>query len=460
MAGTARAQLDTAKLAEAHKASDMARNEGKGHSDKANSASLGWGAGDIIQNYASMWEVTEDTYWLTKIGEHFHRIMDNASDPDGDGYLSWQTKRYSCAVAYAHRLHNVSAAQIAPQRQKNSSGAQAAKCSGHTYIIGFHEGPAKFRIIDWDTREVIADGIEYEDGATIAQIEPFEFKITGQTHQGDRFMVRTIAQEPIEFVVHQGMFIYPVALFIEAARSRPELREQFGPDAEEFLAFINKHVFEKNERDWLDMGELGGGYRFEPKITDRMPNRIMVHNQYGALARAWLVLKDVEGAHQLMATRAEQMVRYLHSHLELDEEHNAYRWYSEDYIEYGQPGHNGWGGPREDTSHGGLDVSLAIEAARRGVVFTDEDMVRVANTWLKVMWNQDEEEPLMANRVDGAQPGKHSALFPRWSELSQWDRKVYDLALTAFLAKDEKAQANAAPIMLLCAKRAGVELPQ
>jgi hypothetical protein len=453
--GTSLAQFDAAKPAEGYKAYDMTRNEGNGFSESADSGTLGWGEGAVIQSYAAMWEATEDPYWLAKIAEHFRRIMESASDPDGDGYLSWSTKTYSCAVAHAERLHNVSKTDIEPAVQKNTNGEAAAKCLGHTYLIEFPAGPERFRIVDRDTRELVADDVAYKDGATIAQIPPFRFKISGQPHQGDRFMIRTVAPEPIEFAVHQGMFVYPTALFIEAVKIRPELKERFGADAQAFLEFINKHVFEKNEQDWLDMGELGGGYRFEPKLTDRFPNRIMPHNQFAALARAWLVLKDLEGAHPLMGQRAEQMVRYVHSHLELDEENNAYRWHYWDWVEYGEPGHSGY----EDTSHASLTMSLAVEAARRGVIFTNEDMTRIANTWLKLMWNGDEEKPMMAAAVDGREPHKFSSLATRWTELSQWDRKVYELALKAFLSQSAKEQAQSAPVMLLCAKRAGTTSP-
>ena len=451
--GGSLAQIDVAQLAEAYKAYDMTRNEGKGYSESADSGTLGWGEGAVIQSYAQMWEATEDPYWLTKIGEHFQRIVDGASDPDGDGFLSWSTKTYSCAVARAERLHNVSDADVEPAYQKNTDGKAAAECTGHTYVLEFHAGPERFRILDGNTREVVAADVAYEDGAAITRIPPFRFTISGRPHQGDRFLVRTVAPEPIEYAVHQGMFVYPTALFIEAVKTRPALRERFGADADKFLAFINKHVFEKNEQDWLDLGELGGGYRFQPRITDRYPNRIMPHNQFAALARAWLVLKDLEGAQPLMARRAEQMVRYFRCHLELDEENNAYRWHYWDWIEYGQPGNSGY----EDTSHASLTMSLAVVAARRGVIFTDEDMARIANTWLKLMWNGDEEKPMMAAAVDGRKPHKFSPLTARWSELSEWDRKVYDLALKTFLSQSQEQQARSAPVMLLCAKRAGIK---
>lgn len=448
----AAAPIEAAGLAERYKAYDTGRNEGKGFSDSSDSGTLGWSEGGVMHDYARMWEATEDAYWLAKIADHFRRIMASASDPDGDGFLSWSTKTYSCAVARAERLHNVSDASIEPAFQKNMRGEAAARCTGHTYLIEFPAGPEHFRILDWNTRGVVAAEVPSKDGAAITQIVPFRFQLRGRPRQGDRFLVFTVAPQPIEFAVHQGMFIYPVAVFIEAAKSRAGLRERFGAQADEFLAFINRHVFEKNERDWLDMGELGGGYRFEPKITDRFPNRIMPHNQFAALARAWLVLKDVAGAHPLMGQRAEQMVRYFRSHLELDTEHNAYRWHYWDWIEYGQPGHSGY----EDTSHASLSMHLAVVAARRGVLFTAEDMRRIANTWLRLMWNRDEEKPRMAAAVDGRPPHDVAPLRGGWSELSQWDRKVYDLARKAFLSLSPEEQVRSAPEMLLCARRAGI----
>ncbi len=453
LATTARAQLDVDALNTAYKAFDAGRRDGKGYSESPDSGSLGWGEGGIIASYAKMWEVTGDKYWLGKIRDHFRAIMATATDPDGDGFLSWQTSTYSGAVAYAERLHNISDARIEPATQKNTNGKEAAKCSGHTYVIEFRDVATAFNIVDLDTGEGIAYLVPFEAGKPFAQIEPFALSIAGEPKQGDRFLVRTYAPEGLEYTVHQGMFIYPVALFIEAVKKDPALQAEFGPDAETFLQFINKHVFEKNEQDWLDMGETDGAYRFQPRITDRFPNRIMPHNQYGALARAWLVLKDVQGAHPLMGQRAEQMVRYFHSFLIHDEEKDAYNWSYWDWIEYGEPGRAFW----EDTSHGTIDISLAVEAARRGVIFTDTDMQRLANTWLKVMWNQDTTAPMMASGVDGREPYKFSPLIGDWTELSQWDRQVYDLALQVYMGHDEQNRTSWAPVMLLCAKRAGVQ---
>jgi hypothetical protein len=375
------ADLDVMKLVEVYKTFDMARRDGMGYSDNADSSTLGWGEGGIITSYINMWEATEDVYWLGKISEHFHRIMANASDLEGDGYLSWYTIAYSTAIAWAERFHNVSNAEIAEVYQKIMDGKEARKCTGHTYLVDFLDSADRFRVIDWDTREVIADGLDY-DGVEveITQIEPFTFKISGTTHQGDRFLIRTMAPEPTRYAVHQGLFLYPVARFIEIVGQRPELQEQYGDDAREFLQFINRNIFEMHERDWLDMGELGGLYRGEPKITARAPNRVLPHNQYAELARVWLVLQNVEGAHPLMAQRAEQMVRYFKSHLYLDEENNSYYWRYSNWIEFDEPGHYFGPDSYESIGYGNIDVKLAVEAARRSVLFTEEDMQRFVNT--------------------------------------------------------------------------------
>ena len=112
-------------------------------------------------------------------------------------------------------------------------------------------------------------------------------------------------------------------------------------------------------------------------------------------------------------------------------------------------------GTAESTNYANIDVAFAVEAARRGVVFTDEDMARLVNTMLRVMWNQDEENPLLATAVDGREPYRFSPLMAGLVQLAEWDPKIHELALTAFLARDDAGQTAAAPTILLSAARAG-----
>jgi hypothetical protein len=74
------------------------------------------------------------------------------------------------------------------------------------------------------------------------------------------------------------------------------------------------------------------------------------------------------------------------------------------------------------------------------------------------MWNQDEENPLMASGVRGSAQHTGSPLQTGWAQLSQWDSRAYELALKAFLSRDEAGQAAHIPTILLTAKRAEVQL--
>lgn len=445
------AQLDTATLSEAYRAYDLDRNQGLVCAEATDSAVLAWQEGGILKSYIDMWEVTGDSYWLGRVAEHFELIAADATDPDGDGYLGWQTAEYSSAIAYAHRLHNVSAAEIGPAEQKVKVHERLRDCTGHTYLIEFQAGPEQLRIRDWDTQEIILDAMVYDPaGTTIDQIVPFTFTLTGQTHQGDRFMVRTVAPQAVEHIAHEGMIAYPVARFIEAVRATPALKAEYGPQADAFLAFITRNLFEKNERHWVSMDELGGAYRAGPWPTDRAPNSMLPHNQYLSLGRAWLVLGSLPGANPAIGERARQMASLFHSLLMLDDASNAYLWHYMDWVDDGESLQTG----AEDTMHGHIGIGFAVEAARRGIVFSDEDMRRLANTWLRLMWNQDAEEPRMAGRVDGSEPGKHRALLTSWAELSQWDPQVHTLATSAWAELDPAQQARWAPTMLLCGTRA------
>ena len=446
------AEVHVEALDEAYRDYDMQRRDGEGYSCATDSGALGWSQGAIMIAYINMWEGTGNSYWLEKICEHFQRIKANAVDLEGDGYQSWYTTRYNEAIAWTDRLHNVSLADVEPALQRIRNRQQAERATGHSYLIDFRYSGEKFRIIDWDTREIVADGLSHNGTETqVTAVEPFTFTITGATHQGDRFLIRTKAPELSRFAVHQGRILYPVARLIEAVQRNPDLQDRFGTVAEEYLEFINLHIFEKNERDWLEMGELGGAYRFEPKITDRFPNRIMPHNQYAELARVWLVLKDVEGAHPLMRDRAEKMVRYFQNHLEFDAKHDAYVWRYWNWTEAGEAGSSGF----ESTNYASISTGFAAEAARRGVVFTDEDMRRFANTWLRVMWNRDEQNPMLASNVKGDGAHRFSPLTQGFVELAEWEPRIHDLAVNAFSSLDEPERIPLAHLIVLSAARAG-----
>jgi len=435
---TVHAQLDKAKLAEEYKAWDLSRNGGLGASEATDSGTLGWSESSYLRGYSNMWLAGGDTYWLAKIQDHFTRIMGSATDPDGDGFLGWQTATYSAAVYWCQPLLNRGTGTIDPPFFSEKNAKAIEQVTGHNYVINFVDA-ATYRVQDQSTRQWVSEALTYKSGEVITAVPGCKVRISGEARTGDRFMVRTLRPEPTEYAVHEGMLAYPVSVFIEAVAKDPKLREQFGASADSFLQFINRNFLQKHEQDWVEYEDGSGAWRFADLITDRFPNRIMPHNQYLALARAFLVLRDVPGADPLMGKRAEQMARLFRR--SLIEQDAAWVWHYWDWVEAGEPGHSGF----EDTSHGHIDVGFAVEAAMRGVVFTDEDMKRFTRTVLDLMWNGSETNPKLGPNC--ATKGEDfSILLGDWIDLCRWEPRIYELALTVFEPTAKAAGQN--PTML------------
>ncbi len=432
-----------AEVIAAFDAADQACNEGKGYSEKPDSGSLGWGESSWLRNYWELYELTGHTRWWDKIIAHFERMIATMTDHDGDGFKSWQTTTYSTALVRAEPLHNRGTATIAARQSKIMNGKQAHQVTGHRYLIEFADAKT-YSVRDVTAYRALVAKATYKSGQSITVAPHVAVTVTGAPVQGDTFCVWTTAPRPVEYAVHQGMVLTPVARFIETALKRPA-SDRYHGKAKQFLAVIEQHFLRGNEKSWIDTGDEAGAYRFTPEPTERYPNRILPHNQYLALARTWLILADAT-KQPLYRERAVAMAKNFKRALRLVD--GAYEWHYWDWIENGQPGHSGV----EDTSHGHIDVGFLIEAARRGVVFTDQDVRRLVKTLLDRMWNGSTAEPRFGGRVNTKEG--NSLPLVDWSDLGQWDPKVFDLLSTRLAAYKPEQRARLMVTLLAAKKRA------
>jgi len=178
-----------------------------------------------------------------------------------------------------------------------------------------------------------------------------------------------------------------------------------------------------HEEAWLDLGRGAGAYRFTSHPWERYPNRVLPHNQYLAMARAYLVLTGVS-RRKIFRERGDAMLRSFRRCLR--REGAAYEWHYWDWVEEGQADHSAV----EDTSHGNIDVGAAVEACRRGVVFEPADLRRLAHTFLDRMWNGSLTEPQIAGGVD-RHPGDAQTI-KGWIDLCEWNPKVWDVLWALF----------------------------
>ncbi|MBN1343197.1 MAG: AGE family epimerase/isomerase [Phycisphaerae bacterium] len=441
-AGAARPLPPVEKLVTDFETADKAHNNGKGDSESPDSSSLGWGESGWLRNYWEVYELTGQTRWWDKIIDHFDRMIAHLTDHDGDGFKSWQTKRYSTALIRAEALHNRGTAAIQVPTPKLFDGKKAAQVADRRYLVEFLDART-FRLRNAATLKVLTDKVSYKSGQAITIAPNVQVTITGKPEQGDTFSIWTTAPRPIEYVVHQGMVLKPVAWFIEAALKRPS-GDAYHKKAKDYLAVIEKHFLLGNEKYWTDTGDGAGAYRFTPEPTERYPNRILPHNQYLALARAWLILADATG-NDLYRRRAEAMAKNFKRALrDVD---GAYEWDYWDWIENGKPDSS----RAEDSSHGTIDVGFVIEAARRGVVFTDGDARCLAKTMTSRMWNGSTDAPRFGDRVD-TNVGDRLPLVD-WVDLGKWDPRIFDLLTAALMAGPETPDRAWRIITLLNARK-------
>ncbi len=426
----------------AFETADKACNDGKGRSETPDSGSLGWGESSWLRDYWEMYELTGQTRWWDQIIAHFDRMIANMTDHDGDGFKSWQTQTYSTALIRAEPMHNRGTATIQAKLGKILNGKHAAQVTGHRYLIELIDVKT-YAVRDATAAKVLVPRASYESGKPITIAPHVVVVVTGQPAQGDTFCIWTTAPRAIEYVVHQGMVLTPVARFIESALKRPE-GDRYHTKAKEFLAVIKKHFLHGNEKCWIDTGDGAGAYRFTTEPTERYPNRILPHNQYLALARTWLILADATGD-ELIRRRAVAMAKNFKRALRLVD--GAYEWHYWDWIENGKPGHSGI----EDTSHGRIDVGFVVEATRRNVVFTDQDAHRLAKTLLARMWNGSTTQPAFGGRVN-TKEGKAMPLVD-WIDLGQWDPMVFQLLATNVVRASDTRRARALPTVLVARKQ-------
>ena len=419
-------RLSVDEYVEAYRTFDMARNGGMGHSESVDAAQLGWGESYVLADYMYLWRVTADRVWLRKVCEHADNIFVTMSDHDADGYSGWQTDRYSVALAEVEAGGAPAGLLDVQGRIADIKAAHAV--TGHTYRVEFR-GDGRYVVEDLTSgkREshAVADG-------NLVGVPGVRITLDGAPKPGDVVAIRTTPVAPLEYLIHEGMLLYPIALFIEAVMA--DEHDELQADALRYLGLIRDNFVPKWDRCWVDAPEGRGAYTATDSPAERTPGRLLPHNQYAMHAQAYAVL-DPYLPDLALAGRAEQMARNFRANVRAVGD--AYAW---NYWDW-DGGHSG----AEDSSHAAINVGLVVEGAQRGVVFDASDASRIARTLLDVMWNGSLTEPNVGDRVDTADGDTYFTLR-RWAELAAYDPTVWDVCLAVFRARGE--QATVIPTML------------
>jgi hypothetical protein len=309
-------------------------------------------------------------------------------------------------------------ASLTPAEQYVTKIEQAQQATGHRYELRF-TAPDRFTVRDLTTGAPVGEGTH--DGETaVTQVPGFPFTLKGEARAGDAFVIETMAPKPLDYAVHVGMVLTPIAHFIAEVRRSPELETTYGAAARRYLETIEALVARWDPL-WRDFGPGRGAYIGQFDESHRMPGGTLPHNQYLALGRTVLALSRITGK-PLYKERAEKMARFFKAHLRLVEGH--YEW---NYWDPAGPHDDPWRHTvhLEDASHGTIDIDFAVEAHESGLVFDRRDMEHFAATVRDVMWNGSLEAPALGANVA---TNKGDYRSPRaWVRLGAYDPRVREI---------------------------------
>ncbi|MDD3101651.1 MAG: hypothetical protein PHE59_00675 [Patescibacteria group bacterium] len=93
----------------------------------------------------------------------------------------------------------------------------------------------------------------------------------------------------------------------------------------------------------------------------------------------------------------------------------------------------------EDISHGNLDIDFIIRAYENNIIFTKDDVMNLANIFIKNLWNGDMENPLFHKLVNGEEE-IYNRILTIWhlTELSRFNPEINDIAKNYYFSQWER----------------------
>ncbi len=237
------------------------------------------------------------------------------------------------------------------------------------------------------------------------------------------------------WLVHQGMILYPVMMFVDFVKSDSSLVREYGEKADFYLSQVQKTIDSYNDQ-WISEGDWGY-YQYPEGIHNLS---FLPFNEQNAAGRVLILLTKVTGKSEY-SDKAERLARDFKKSLIYIEDKNAYKWI------YSAPS------PRElnpsgaeDISHASINIDFAVLAYNNGIVFDETDMERFSNTFTKLIYLGPEK---FSTHVDGTRKGREFRNIERhigkWLSLSQFNREVYEIIYDYYTILEKDRQERSKP---------------
>ncbi|GEM_PF-2370446 len=272
-----------------------------------------------------------------------------------------------------------------------------------------------------DERDDVANRIDYRN-------------ISGATWVSTKYS----NNRPYAWIVHSGMITYPMIKFaylIQQDKSLSYLKAEscdkiFANKSFEHISLFLIEEVEKTVLAHDDQWDEGSGaYRFRRDKLAKMyfghAGEILPKNQQSAIGRTLIYLYLTTGNEEYYK-KANKIAVHIKTRF-FDSNNYSYYWTYSDERNFG-----------EDISHAALNVGFAYECYKNGIVFTEEDLIRISNT---IRYNIFKTPNKTSRNVDGTGSfNEYQLQLGRWLYLAEVDPNLSHLVLNLFsdLIKNDK----------------------
>lgn len=472
-----------------------------GYVIKKNSADLAWTVSYVLEAYSNMYEVTHDPKYLKKLGEQFRFATTFMRDTQGNGKMGWDTSKYALQKLADPAFDNEFAAvsekttnqwspisknaapnvKIVPEGHKGNGLLITAKkdqVSGvKTYVTDYMKGylygvrimaktegdaVAAVTLRNAKTGSIIPSADTGKDTEEISSANEWKFfeiqyklpengdplvlslESAKNSPDGKIFFDTVGFTQVAQFIVHDTLFAAPASKFVKFVRNDSALaaskfddKTTYGELADNFLKILEPLVA-KWDCDWRDVGNDMGVY-YWPEDESGERGFVLPHNQYLQMVALMLPLYDVTG-NKTYLDRATKLLRFYKSKLKEAKNEDGETYYYWNYMDRAFADAEARYEVPEDTSHGALDVAMAIKGYEYDIIFNEEDMKRMARSVRAMLWNGSVEKPLFYRWLqnDSKDEGRYKYEVNSennirdWLCLAKWDPELLD-AFTTYL---------------------------
>lgn len=447
---------------------------------KPDGSSLAWGEAATLETLVDMYETSDDISYLKEVARRGDRLLAHRDDRRGAKDGSGKSRpAWSMGLKYVvakGEIMDESGKLIfeirsTPSSNNNLTSVEILPGSKDAYFDlkasnTFFKRTELFKDLSIDPNndrfieKIVNDPLSpygSRSGEFLNEKSNLiRIKVIGKSTP--KAQIITLNPIPLAYTGYLGIIYNPLLRFAEYARTKSELKELI-PAANRFILAAEESYKDANARLWRNGPNNGEGYYLTCERGESFPadNVGQPINFLGMHTSSQLALYRLTGKKDYLE-RSEKMARLLKNRLQYHQENDAYIW----TYWYEPMTTTGWkpedklssnvmiykGAPNvEDSSHGVLDIAMAVSAYKAGIVFTKEDLLKFSNTLLKHVILPDRSG--IRRAVDG-KGGDHAAYFPilhGWLMLADVNPEVYHTIRKTYLNRREENLAFTAELL-------------